>query len=653
MNLPNLYKTFVQSLSADAVLENAKKLWEWNRWSNFKNYNDAAEHILQCFNEYGVQSECVDLPADGKSGFGDAIMPLAWNCQEAVVEVVSPMPIVLCRREETPLCIGMWSPPTGEEGIEADLIVVDDPARLETMDVKGKWILTQGRFQDVRRAAAKGEAVGVLSGWLPNESRSDTQWIGSNTDLSGGWGTRENEKPVIAIAIKPTQAEDLKTMSDGQTVRIKAVIKSELSAGILPFIHASIPGEPGEQEVLVITPLFGPGANYNAVGAASLLEACRLLQSKIEKNVLPRPKRTIRFLFAPKLYGSIAFAHDGKVHLQKTLCALCLETGAGNPDRAWCRWTLHPTTSAQRHFVNGLVWNICRNYLQEWRPQRFMEKRPFSLLADVFFNDPAIGVPTAWLHGGTEAECKYTSADILDAVDRRSCIDLTAAAASVLYLAASAGAADMPHLAYWNYAFSQEIFQEDVQYFLDRAAKADGLADIKEILTEAMRHFPLRTSLESKGLQSLERLVKDAASAPEWDSVHELLGSLNDLGDSALALIRARLEARGAEMGKEASDIQPLEKTVEDERKPKRVEGVIGTIMLDPLPYDQWTTPIKRSPRCNLPFILAWWLADGERTIAEIERLVHLDARGYRECIPAWFTFLEKAGYVKFGVGEG
>jgi hypothetical protein len=74
--------------------------------------------------------------------------------------------------------------------------------------------------------------------------------------------------------------------------------------------------------------------------------------------------------------------------------------------------------------------------------------------------------------------------------------------------------------------------------------------------------------------------------------------------------------------------------------------------MLDTLPAEKWTTPVRTSPRNSVPFILAWWLADGKRTIGEIETLLQVEINRYRECIPAWFTFLEKHGYVYFGDEE-
>ncbi len=653
MNLHHFFKTFVQTVSADTVLEHTNKIWNLNKWADFNKYNDVVEYLLQFFHDYGWHCECIDLPADGETGFGDAILPFAWNCEEGKVELTAPNQKVLADRANQPNCIGMWSPSTPDEGIEAEVVVIksDDPAQWQKVDAKGKWIVTPLRFQSIRQSAIKAEVAGVISGWTSNpDAKEEIQWINSNSDTPAGWGTRKSDKPIIAISLSPQTVDELMSMAHDQSVSLKVTIKSENASGVLPFVHAHLPGEPGEQEILLIAPIFGQGANYNAVGTASILEMARIFQSAIDQNALPRPKRTIRLLLVPKVYGTLAFAHDqnGREALQKTLFALCFETGAGNADHAWSRWRFHPTPTIQRHFSNGLIWHIAQEYLQAWRPQRHLEKRSMRLLADVFYNDPQVGVPTSWLHGGTDKECKNSSADDMTAIDRRSCIDLPAAAAAIFYTAATVGRQEIPHLAIWNYDFALEAIHQDMQTLIDQAAEADNLDELDEILGQADRILPLRLQHEKRALESLHSLTEEYHDSPEWDCVHELMTALNNAVDTAAAVVKARAEARAIELGEDAGDISPKQHASEDERVPHRIVDVVGTVLIDHLPFDQWTAPLKKSPRYNLPYIVSWWLADGERTIGEIERLLQLDVSDYKETIADWFDFLQRHGYISF-----
>ncbi len=651
MNLHHFFKRFVKELSADTILDHTQKIWEKNRFFNFDQYNETAEFVLERLQEYGLQTEIIDLPADGETGFADAIFPHAWNCDEASIELIKPIQRNLCTRTENPCCVGMWSPSTEEEGLEAEVVLLEkgDPAELETKEVQGKWILTPGRPHDLRKLASEKEAAGILSYWQPYpNARNETQWINRNTDTPGGWGTLNKEKPMILIALSPEIGEDLAAMAKEQTLSLKVRIKARMESGALPLLHAFIPGEKEEQEVLILSPLYGQGANYNAAGVASMIECARVLQHLCNEAQINKPNRTIRFLFGPKQYGVTAFAHDSLEIVQKTLYALCLETGVGDPDQAWCRWSFQPTPSALRHFSNGMIWTLSQQYLNAWRPQRYLEKRPFSLVSEVFLNDPVLNVPTTWLHGGTSVECKNTSIDKYSLVDRRSCIDLAAISGAALYMGASAGIHDIPQLALWNYNLAIESILEDTQSFMDQAVSAASMEEINKIYTKIHKHFPLRVRSESRALQSLDSLSLQASQTPEWDSVEELTSALHDHSDSSIALLRSRLEAKAEELGFDSTRLEIQDESENDTRVPRRINDCLGTLFFDSLPAEQWKAPLTTSPRNNRTLVLAWWLADGQRTIDDIEQELGLEMKQHQENLTEWFTTLENLGYISF-----
>ena len=653
MNLNDLFEKITQTATPERMVEQVQTMWENNKWSNFSGYRETAAFVLETLRTGGIQAESIDLPADGETVYGDAVMPFSWDCEDAVIEVDENFPSALSNLKEAPNLVGMWSPSTPEEGIQAEMVYAPntDPAALEMLDVRGKMILTHGRFDEIRPIASRLGAVGVISSWVSNpDARTALQWINTNTDQPGGWGTKKDERPLLALSISPEIGEELGRFVKEHPYALKIKIKADLSAGLLPAITAVIPGENDREEILLLSPLYGQGANHNAVGASALLETARLLMKLIEDGSLSRPFRSIRFVFIPRVYGSLAFAHLRKEILDRTRFALCLETGAGNPDISWSRWSYRSTPVCGRHFSDGLGWQICQKYLASYRPQRFIEKRSFALSADVYFNDPAIGVPTHWLTGGTSEECRNNSEDTPDKVDPRSCLDLAAAASAVAYVLADAGLQEIPQLAYWNYSLSEERLREDIQFYLERVDEAASASELREILHDAKRHFPLRVSVESKALESLAVLDENAMTAPEWDCVHELLGALDDDGRSALELIQSYLESRAQLLGSGDSPITPdaPPPAAVDGRIPQRTGKAIGTITLDNIPYSNWTNPIKRSPRMNVPYILSWWLSDGKRTVGEIEELLRLECGRFRECIPAWFSFLEKHGYVVF-----
>ena len=198
----------------------------------------------------------------------------------------------------------------------------------------------------------------------------------------------------------------------------------------------------------------------------------------------------------------------------------------------------------------------------------------------------------------------------------------------------------------WNYNLSQERFRDDLQLFLDRSKETNNLSDLNELLGEASRHFPLRVETEAQALRSLAELGENVEQQLDWETVTELIGALDDLGKSAQNVIRAHVNVRADELNVPSTKLEVSADAMEDERVPVRIGETMGTITLDSIPFDEWSTPVKTSPRNNLPYILSWWLVDGKRSVGQIQRLLHFEVNRYRECIPAWFTFLEKHGYI-------
>jgi len=209
-------------------------------------------------------------------------------------------------------------------------------------------------------------------------------------------------------------------------------------------------------------------------------------------------------------------------------------------------------------------------------------------------------------------------------------------------------AADIPDLAFWNFSIAQERMNDDIQVYLNQIKETRTISDLNEILTQAAAHFPHRVELESRILDSLATLDQEIEQKAAWRPVEELKATLQSLGEAALRLLRKHLEARCEQLNISPEKLQMGELPRRDERIPRRKTEVFGAITLDTLPLEMWTSPVKTSPKNNLPFILSWWLADGKRTIAEIENELTTELRGYRECIPAWFNFLEKNGYIEF-----
>jgi len=67
------------------------------------------------------------------------------------------------------------------------------------------------------------------------------------------------------------------------------------------------------------------GANDNKSGSAAILEVARVLNKLIAEGRIPRPKRTIRFLWAPEFSGTIPWIKANREIIERTLCDINMD----------------------------------------------------------------------------------------------------------------------------------------------------------------------------------------------------------------------------------------------------------------------------------------------------------------------------------------
>jgi len=96
------------------------------------------------------------------------------------------------------------------------------------------------------------------------------------------------------------------------SVEIESVIKAETLPGELETVHATIAGDgSSNQDVMVSGHLFEgdlkQGANDDNSGCALTLEVGRTYIKLVAQGKLPKPKRTIHFLWVPEISGTNAW----------------------------------------------------------------------------------------------------------------------------------------------------------------------------------------------------------------------------------------------------------------------------------------------------------------------------------------------------------
>jgi hypothetical protein len=121
----------------------------------------------------------------------------------------------------------------------------------------------------------------------------------------------------------------LAALARQEPVRVRAVVRARTFKGEGVNLTATIHGadRAGESVMFIAHTSAGtkPCANC-AAGPALMVELCRAFSSAIQAGALPRPRRSIRFMFVAEGLGSSYFLHTRRSELGKIKAVLCLDS---------------------------------------------------------------------------------------------------------------------------------------------------------------------------------------------------------------------------------------------------------------------------------------------------------------------------------------
>jgi len=233
---------------------------------------------------------------------------LGWRVETGQLWEVRPQHLLLGDWATDPIRLADYS---HSADVEAALVEVGDgshEADYTGKDVRGKIVLAGGVLARVQTlAVAKYGAAGIVSD-MPNQS---TAWSGLDRTVVR-WGHLEARQPGgFAFMVSRDTAESLRArLRAGEQIVLHAEVKAEVGPGHWTVVTGVIPGtDPGSDEIVYSCHLDHqrPGANDNDSGCVTILESARVLERLISSGALPRPKRTLRFVWGPEVEGTMAY----------------------------------------------------------------------------------------------------------------------------------------------------------------------------------------------------------------------------------------------------------------------------------------------------------------------------------------------------------
>ena len=106
--------------------ENVLSLYKIERAQTFPAYQKAAEYVYNLLKTEGFEAEYVNIPADGKTVYQDARMPIGWDVNNMTLELLTDVHGIdnklLCDYKKNPLSSVKHSVSTGSDGIKTKLV---------------------------------------------------------------------------------------------------------------------------------------------------------------------------------------------------------------------------------------------------------------------------------------------------------------------------------------------------------------------------------------------------------------------------------------------------------------------------------------------------------------------------------------------------
>jgi hypothetical protein len=452
------------------AMETMNRVYSTDRWFTFPKFEETAAWLKQRLEQSGLHDvEIGGGIADGKTQAGFWTMPLAWDVKSARLEMIEPEREVLCDYNAVPASLGMWSGPTPAGGIDADVV---DIARTSWQDVKGRLVLTDRNSSEYKSKLVQYGALGAINGFSENPAlKNGRQWINAWGD--DGWAFTKTSTPLLSFSVTPLQAAYLREMlASGKKVRVHAVADTRYYEGRYPWVTGVLPGQSTDEEVLVLGHTSEQGAQDNATGVAAMVEALNTLSRLIRSGTLPQPRRSIRILLMPEMYGSLSYIASHPERMRRTIAAMTVDTPAASFNLPGTEYTFYLNPQVATSYTDALVLRIAAACLSPGRPWHWKEQTPGT---DSYLGDPTINVPDVWPYSGSGIVTHHNSEDKPGDVDPRSMRDLTAVIATYLYFNAAAGPREVPWLAAITVARGREQVAASpnrASYYADRTQQA-------------------------------------------------------------------------------------------------------------------------------------------------------------------------------------
>jgi hypothetical protein len=302
-----------EALSGELAKEHVIQISRHHRIQGSRGYRDAANYVLGELRSYGFGEKDAyieSFKSDGKVKYQTWQSPSGWDIDSGELRMIEPYEERIVGYPEIAMSVITYS---NAGDVTAELVWVGrgtSDSDYDGKDVAGKFVLATGYGGSVHRLAVlKYGAKAVVCYLDDNRAQEYPDMLA----YTGMWPkTEELDRVTFGFNLTNRQGEKLKNLllADRKVVLRGRVSGIGLESYFMDVVVAHIRGsELPDEELVYSAHLDHPkeSANDNASGSAALLDIAITLKALTDSGRLPRPRRSLRFIWVPEWYGAMAY----------------------------------------------------------------------------------------------------------------------------------------------------------------------------------------------------------------------------------------------------------------------------------------------------------------------------------------------------------
>jgi len=350
-------QAFIEEASGELARNHFRRLKLMGGYAPSPQFREIADYMREQADAVGLEGvELEEFPSDGERYYWAFHTEPSWDAREGSLWQVAPRVKRLADFAVTPGTLARFS---RSVEAEAELVYVGagrSAEDYEGKDVEGKVVLATGPVGAVHAAAVyKRGALGVVTFRADGFDSPDLVPSGELAP----WRGPDRSPSSFGFGLSYRQGQELLSELERGEVRVRVKIDADVGPGEYLEVTGVIPGSELPEEEVVLTAHIdhrNTGGN-NATGDGVSLEAARTLARLIDLGVLPRPRRTIRFIWGAEHKGFLVYLHHHPEALDRWLYVLNLDM-AGKDQRAGVRVHMKRSPSSNPTVVDDALQEI-------------------------------------------------------------------------------------------------------------------------------------------------------------------------------------------------------------------------------------------------------------------------------------------------------